>query len=325
MNDLEISRSIPLKPLPEVARIIGLDASDLEFYGEAKAKVKLDVLDRQGQQSQAKYIVVTAVSPTPLGEGKTVHTVGLNQALNRIGKRACCVIRQPSMGPVFAIKGGAAGGGYSQVVPSEEFNMHLTGDFHAVTSANNWLAARVDSSLLLDNPLDIDVDTISFRRVIDMNDRALRNIDIGLGGPKNGVPRNTGFDITAASEVMAILGLASDLKDLRRRLGQIVVGSNHAGEPVTAEDLSAAGAMAAILKDAIKPTLMQTLEGTPALVHTGPFANIAHGNSSIVADRIAMLYQGHIRLDGPPQAFRESRDPIVRQFIRGEPEGPLQI
>lgn len=288
MNDLEISRSVPLRPLLEVAEVLGLQESDLEFYGSAKAKVKLDVLNRSNVDAKAKYVVVTAVSPTPLGEGKTVHTVGLSQALNRIGKRTCCVIRQPSMGPVFGIKGGAAGGGYSQVIPSEEFNMHLTGDFHAVTSANNWLAARMDASLLLDNPLDIDVDTITFRRVMDMNDRALRNIDIGLGGPKNGVPRSTGFDITAASEVMAILGLASNLKDLRERLGRIVVGLNTAGDPVTAEDLSAAGAMAAILKDAIKPTLMQTLEGTPALVHTGPFANIAHGNSSIVADRIAM-------------------------------------
>ena len=288
MNDLEISRSVPLRPLLEVAEVLGLQESDLEFYGSAKAKVKLDVLNRSNKDAKAKYVVVTAVSPTPLGEGKTVHTVGLSQALNRIGKRTCCVIRQPSMGPVFGIKGGAAGGGYSQVIPSEEFNMHLTGDFHAVTSANNWLAARMDASLLLDNPLDIDVDSITFRRVMDMNDRALRNIDIGLGGPKNGVPRSTGFDITAASEVMAILGLASNLKDLRERLGRIVVGLNTAGDPVTAEDLSAAGAMAAILKDAIKPTLMQTLEGTPALVHTGPFANIAHGNSSIVADRIAM-------------------------------------
>ena len=288
LNDLEISRSVPLKPLIDVARVLGLGESDLEYYGAAKAKVKLDVLDRPAQKSPAKYVVVTAVSPTPLGEGKTVHTVGLSQALSRIGKRTCCVIRQPSMGPVFGIKGGAAGGGYSQVIPSEEFNMHLTGDFHAVTSANNWLAARLDASLLLDNPLDLDKDSITWRRVMDMNDRALRNIEIGLGGPKNGVPRSSGFDITAASEVMAILGLSSDLKDLRARLGRIVVGTNGAGEPVTAEDLEAAGAMAAVLKDAIKPTLMQTLEGTPALVHTGPFANIAHGNSSIVADKVAM-------------------------------------
>jgi formate--tetrahydrofolate ligase len=294
LNDLEISRSVPLKPLIEVARILGLSESDLEYYGPAKAKVKLDVLARPEHKSPARYIVVTAVTPTPLGEGKTVHTVGISQALNRIGKRACCVIRQPSMGPVFGIKGGAAGGGYSQVVPSEEFNMHLTGDFHAVTSANNWLAARLDASLLLDNPLDIVADSITFRRVMDMNDRALRHVQIGLGGPMDGVPRYTGFDITAASEVMAILGLSHDLKDLRRRLGRIVVASDSKGEPITAEDLQAAGAMAAILKDAIKPTLMQTLEGTPALVHSGPFANIAHGNSSIIADRVAMACSDYV-------------------------------
>jgi formate--tetrahydrofolate ligase len=287
LNDLDISRSVLLKPLLDVVRPMGIREEDLEFYGSTKAKVKLELLSRPGRATPGKYIVVTAVTPTPLGEGKTVHTVGISQALARIGKSACCVIRQPSMGPVFGIKGGAAGGGYSQVVPSEEFNMHLTGDFHAVTAANNWLAARMDASLLLDNPLDIDADSITFRRVVDMNDRALRNIEIGLGGPKNGVPRMTGFDITAASEVMAILGLSTDLKDLRERLGRIVVASNSKGDPITAEDLQAAGAMAAILKDAIKPTIMQTLEGTPALVHTGPFANIAHGNSSIIADRIA--------------------------------------
>ncbi|MEE9127014.1 MAG: formate--tetrahydrofolate ligase, partial [Planctomycetota bacterium] len=241
-----------------------------------------------GRGSPGKYIVVTAVTPTPFGEGKTVYTVGLSMAINRLGKRACCVIRQPSMGPVFGIKGGAAGGGRAQVVPPEEFNLHLTGDFHAVSTANNWLAARIDSSLLLDNPLGIDKDAISFRRVVDMNDRALRQIEVGLGGPKNGVPRRTGFDITAASEVMAILGLSKSLKDLRARLGRIVVAQNQKGEPITAEDLQAAGGMAAVLKDAIKPTLMQTLEGTPALVHTGPFANIAHGNSSIVADYVGL-------------------------------------
>jgi len=288
LNDLEISRSIPLRPLEEVARRMGLGPDDLEFYGRSKAKVLLDVLKRPSDRPQGKYVVVTAVTPTPLGEGKTVHTVGISQALNRIGQSAACVIRQPSMGPVFGIKGGAAGGGYSQVVPSEEFNLHLTGDFHAITAANNLLAAFLDTSLLLDNPLDIDPDTITWRRVVDMNDRALREIQVGLGGPKNGVPRTSGFDITAASEVMAIMGLSRDLKDLRARLGRIVVASNKAGEPVTAEDLKAAGAMAALLVDAIKPTLMQTLEGTPALVHTGPFANIAHGNSSIIADYVAL-------------------------------------
>ncbi len=288
LNDLEIARSVPLRPLEEVGQLMGLRADDLDFYGRNKAKVSLDVLKAPQRAQKGKYIVVTAVTPTPLGEGKTVHTVGIAQALSAIGKKTCCVIRQPSMGPVFGIKGGAAGGGYSQVVPPEEFNLHLTGDFHAVTLAHNWLAARLDASVLLDNPLDIDPDSITLRRVVDMNDRALRQIQIGLGGPKNGIPRESGFDITAASEVMAILGLATDLKDLRQRLGKIVVASNRKGEPVTAEDLQAAGAMAAIMKESIKPTLMQTLEGTPALVHSGPFANIAHGNSSIVADRIAL-------------------------------------
>ena len=270
---------------------MGLAEGDLEFHGRNKAKVRLIDPAQEpggGRGSPGKYIVVTAVTPTPFGEGKTVYTVGLSMAINRLGKRACCVIRQPSMGPVFGIKGGAAGGGRAQVVPPEEFNLHLTGDFHAVSTANNWLAARIDSSLLLDNPLGIDKDAISFRRVVDMNDRALRQIEVGLGGPKNGVPRRTGFDITAASEVMAILGLSKSLKDLRARLGRIVVAQNQKGEPITAEDLQAAGGMAAVLKDAIKPTLMQTLEGTPALVHTGPFANIAHGNSSIVADYVGL-------------------------------------
>tara|TARA_R110002072_G_scaffold87129_3_gene196602 strand:+ start:13236 stop:14930 length:1695 start_codon:yes stop_codon:yes gene_type:complete len=287
LNDLEIARSIPLRPLSEVARVMGLTADDLEPYGHTKAKIKLDRL-KQPAKKQGKYIVVTAITPTPLGEGKTVHTVGISQALNRIGKGTCCVIRQPSMGPVFGIKGGAAGGGYSQVVPPEELNLHLTGDFHAVTSAHNLCSAFLDAHLFHGNELNIDKDQITWRRVMDMNDRALRVVTVAGGGEKNGTPRETGFDITSASEIMAILGLANDIHDLRKRLGAIVVGYNQDNKPVTAEDLKAAGAMTAILKDALKPTLMQTLEGTPAIVHTGPFANIAHGNSSIVADRIAL-------------------------------------
>lgn len=287
LNDLEIARSIPLRPLSEVARVMGLTAEDLEPYGHTKAKIKLDRL-KQPAKKQGKYIVVTAITPTPLGEGKTVHTVGISQALNRIGKGTCCVIRQPSMGPVFGIKGGAAGGGYSQVVPPEELNLHLTGDFHAVTSAHNLCSAFLDAHLFHGNELNIDKNEITWRRVMDMNDRALRVVTVAGGGEKNGTPRETGFDITSASEIMAILGLANDIHDLRARLGKIVVGYNTDGKPVTAEDLKAAGAMTAILKDALKPTLMQTLEGTPAIVHTGPFANIAHGNSSIVADRIAL-------------------------------------
>jgi formate--tetrahydrofolate ligase len=288
LNDLAIARSIPLRPLSEVARIMGLHADDLEPYGNTKAKVKLDLLQQPSTRKPAKYVVVTAITPTPLGEGKTVHTVGISQALNRIGQRACCVIRQPSMGPVFGIKGGAAGGGYSQVVPPEELNLHLTGDFHAVTAAHNLCAAFLDASLFHGNELGLDLDQITWRRVLDMNDRALREIEVAHGGSKNGSPRRTGFDITSASEIMAILGLSKDIHDLRRRLGAMVVGYTKDGRSVTAEDLKAAGAMTAILKDALKPTLMQTLEGTPALVHTGPFANIAHGNSSIVADYIAM-------------------------------------
>lgn len=285
LNDLEISRSVPLRPLTEVARVLGLAPEDLEPYGATKAKVKLDMLKRPATRAPGKYVVVTAISPTPLGEGKTVHTVGISQALNRIGKRAVCVIRQPSMGPVFGIKGGAAGGGYSQVVPPEEINLHLTGDFHAVTSAHNLLAAFLDAHLFHGNELGIE--QVTWRRVMDMNDRALREVEIARG-PKNGPPRVSGFDITSASEIMAILGLSKDIQDLRHRLGATVVGYKKDGAPVTAEDLKAAGAMTAILKDALKPTLMQTLEGTPALVHTGPFANIAHGNSSIVADYVAL-------------------------------------
>jgi formate--tetrahydrofolate ligase len=288
LNDLNIARSIPLRPLSEVARIMGLGLDDLEMYGNAKAKVKLDLLKQPSTRKPAKYVVVTAITPTPLGEGKTVHTVGISQALNRIGKRTACVIRQPSMGPVFGIKGGAAGGGYSQVVPPEELNLHLTGDFHAVTAAHNLCAAFLDAHLFHGNELGLDRDQITWRRVLDMNDRALREIEVAHGGDKNGTPRRTGFDITSASEIMAILGLSKDIHDLRKRLGAMVVGYTQDGKPVTAEDLKAAGAMTAILKDALKPTLMQTLEGTPALVHTGPFANIAHGNSSIVADYIAM-------------------------------------
>jgi formate--tetrahydrofolate ligase len=288
LNDLSIARSIPLRPLTEVARIMGLGPDELEPYGHTKAKVKLDMLRQPATKKLGKYVVVTAITPTPLGEGKTVHTVGISQALSRIGKRTCCVIRQPSMGPVFGIKGGAAGGGYSQIVPPEELNLHLTGDFHAVTAAHNLCAAFLDAHLFHGNELKLDLDQITWRRVLDMNDRALREIEVAHGGDKNGVPRRTGFDITSASEIMAILGLAKDIHDLRSRLGAMVVGYATDGRPVTAEDLKVAGAMTAILKDALKPTLMQTLEGTPALVHTGPFANIAHGNSSIVADYVAL-------------------------------------
>ncbi len=294
MDDLKIARSVKLSPITAVASPYGLAEEDLIPYGHHKAKVDLSVLKKFKEAPLGKYVVVTAVTPTPLGEGKTVTTVGLSLGLNRLGKRASCTIRQPSMGPVFGIKGGAAGGGFSQVIPPEDFNLHLTGDFHAVAAAHNLLAAFADTSLLLDNPFDLSPERLSFRRVVDMNDRALRDIEIGLGGKKNGLPRRTGFDITSASEVMAILGLCEGIQDLRSRLGRIVVGKNAKGENVTAEDLQAAGAMAAIMKDAVQPTIMQTLEGTLAFVHTGPFANIAHGNSSILADRIALRVSDYV-------------------------------
>ena len=292
-SDAEIARSASLRPIADIAAAAGIPAGALRSYGLYKAKVDHRLGTGEGNQ-RAKYVLVTAITPTPAGEGKTVHTVGLSMALSSLGVRAACTIRQPSMGPVFGIKGGAAGGGRSQVVPMEDFNLHLTGDFHAVGAANNLLAAAIDTSILLDNPLRLDPERVSWRRVLDINDRALREIRIGLGGPKNGVPRETGFDITAASEVMAILGLASDLADVRARLGRIVIGERLGGGAVTAEELGCAGAMAAILRDAVDPTIMQTVEGTLAFVHTGPFANIAHGNSSIIADRVAAKYCDYV-------------------------------
>jgi formate--tetrahydrofolate ligase len=285
--DLEISRSTKLKPLPEIAAQIGIDSRLLEPYGQNVAKVSLDAITELSDRPQAKYVVVSAITPTPLGEGKTTTTVGLGQALCHLGKRAAVAVRQPSMGPTFGIKGGAAGGGYSQVVPMEALNLHLTGDMHAVTAAHNLLSAMVDNHLHKGNKLGLDPQRITWRRVLDVNDRDLRNIVTGLGGKADGIPRQAGFDITAASEVMAVLALSTSLHDMRARLGRIVVGYSGDGSPVTAEDLRAAGAMTAIMREAIKPNLMQTTENTPVLVHAGPFGNIAHGNSSIVADRIA--------------------------------------
>jgi len=287
-TDLEIAQEAQLKPITEIARGIGLDDDDIELHGNYKAKVNLDVREKFRDRPQAKYVDVTAITPTPLGEGKTVTTIGLSQGLAQIGKKPVTAIRQPSLGPVFGIKGGAAGGGYSQVIPMEDFNLHLTGDVHAVSLANNLMCAFVDNSWAKGNPFDIDPSTISVRRVVDVSDRFLRNVIIGLGGTLDGIPRQTGFDIAVASEVMAILALASSLEDLRERLGKIVVASNTKREAVTAEDVRVAGAMTVLLKDAMKPTLMQTLEHTPCLVHAGPFANIAHGNSSIVADLLGI-------------------------------------
>lgn len=343
--DIEIAQAADIKPILQVAEEAGILPEELELYGPYKAKVKLEILERLKDAPDGKYIDVTAITPTPLGEGKTTTTIGLSQALGaHLGKRVFTCIRQPSQGPTFGIKGGAAGGGYSQVIPMEDFNLHLTGDIHAITAANNLLAAAIDARIFHESEqtdeqlfnalcppdkngnrrfsptmlrrlkklgidktdpneltpeersrfvrLDIDPDSITWRRVVDTNDRFLREIEIGLGPEEKGKTRRTGFDITVASEIMAILALTTSLADMRERLGRMVIGTNRRGEPITAEDLGVAGALAVLMKDAIKPTLMQTLEGTPVFVHAGPFANIAHGNSSIIADKIALKLVG---------------------------------
>jgi len=287
-TDLEIARAASPKPISEVAASMGIGEHLLQPYGSDLAKIKLDAIEELADRPPAKYVVVTAITPTPLGEGKTTTTVGLGQAMSHIGKQAVISLRQPSMGPTFGIKGGAAGGGYSQVIPMELLNLHLTGDFHAVTAAHNLLAAMVDNHLHHGNELGLDIDNITWRRVLDVNDRSLRNIVIGLGGKMDGVTRQSGFDITAASEVMAILALANSPEDMRARFGRIVVGYTRDGEPVTAEQLSGAGSMAVIMRDALAPNLLQTLENTPVIVHAGPFGNIAHGNSSVVGDMIGI-------------------------------------
>src|ERR671912_28220 len=287
-KNLDVARQAKLLPMNEIAAEIGIGEHLLETYGEGVAKIKLDAIEELADRPKAKYVVISAITPTPLGEGKTTTTVGLGQAFKHIGKTATVAVRQASMGPVFGIKGGAAGGGYSQVVPMEALNLHLTGDIHAVTEANNQLAAMIDNHLYQGNALDLELQSITWRRVMDVNDRALRNIVVGLGAHTDGVPRQTGFDITAASEAMAILSLSTSLHDMRSRFGRIVIGNDADGNPVTAEGLKAAGGMTFIRKEAIKPNLMQTLENTPALVHAGPFGNIATGNSSIVADLIGI-------------------------------------
>jgi len=287
-SDLEIAQEAVLDPITGIAGGLGLLDDEVEQYGKYKAKVSLSVLERLKDRPQGKFIAITGMTPTPLGEGKTLTTVGLSQALNRVGKKTIANIRQPSLGPTFGIKGGAAGGGYSQVVPMEDFNLHLTGDTHAVSMAHNLLAAMIDNHLNHGNALGIDPLSITWPRVLDISDRALRKVIVGLGGAENGMPRETTFDIAVASEVMAALGLASSLPDLRDRLGRIIVGRDRDRNPVTAEMLQAAGAMTVLLRDAIKPNLLQTLEHTPVFVHTGPFGNIAHGNSSILADQIGL-------------------------------------
>src|SRR4051812_7504664 len=287
-SSLEIAQDATLLPITEIASGAGLQEDEVELYGRYKAKVDLSVLERLAGRENGKLIGVTAITPTKAGEGKTTTSVGLTQGLGKIGKSPVLCLREASLGPVFGIKGGAAGGGYSQVVPMEDLNLHFTGDIHAIGATNNLLSAMLEAHLLHGNALGIDPLTISWRRCVDMNDRALRSIVIGLGGRANGYVRETGFDITAASEVMAIVAVARDLHDLRKRLGAITVGFTFEGEPVTAEQLHAAGAMTVLLKDALKPNLVQTLEGQPAFVHCGPFANIAHGNNSLVADLVAL-------------------------------------
>lgn len=288
LTDIQIAQRANMKPITEVAQSLDLSVDDLELYGKHKAKISYDVWDKVKERRDGRLILVTAISPTPAGEGKTTVTIGLGQAMQRIGEKAVIALREPSLGPAFGVKGGAAGGGYAQVVPMADINLHFTGDFHAITSANNLLAAMIDNHFQQGNSLGLDPRQITFRRVLDMNDRALRSIVLGLGGRANGVPRQEEFMITPASEVMATLCLASDLADLRRRLGQIIVGYTYQGVPVRAHQLKAAGAMTVLLRDSLKPNLVQTLENTPALVHGGPFANIAHGCNTVVATRFAL-------------------------------------
>lgn len=285
-SSLEIAQEHQLRPIAEIAEEYGILPDELELYGRYKAKVELSILDRLKDVPDAKIVNVTAITPTPAGEGKTTTSVSLTQGMGKIGRRAMLALREPSLGPVFGVKGGAAGGGYAQVVPMEDLNLHFTGDVHAITAAHNLLSALVDAHIFHGHEPAIDV--VTWRRAIDVTDRSLRNIVTGLGGKKNGIPAESGFDITAASEVMAILALATDLADLRRRLGAITVGYTKDGTPVTAEDVKAAGSMAVLLRDAIKPNIVQTLEGQLCLMHAGPFANIAHGNNSIIADRIGL-------------------------------------
>lgn len=288
LTDIEIAKQADIKPISDIAEKLGISADELEFYGKYKAKLPLSLLKKYESKEDGKLILVTAINPTPAGEGKTTVTVGLGEAMNRIGKKAVIALREPSMGPVFGIKGGAAGGGYAQVIPMEDINLHFTGDMHAITAANNLLCAIIDNHIQQGNELRIDPRRILFKRCLDMNDRALRNVVIGLGGKVNGVPREDGFMITVASEIMAILCLSSGIKDLKDRLGSILTAYTYDGTPVYARDLNAVGSMAALLKDAIKPNLVQTLENTPALMHGGPFANIAHGCNSVTATRLAL-------------------------------------
>lgn len=288
LTDVEIAQSAKMKPISEIAKKVGLEDDDLELYGKYKAKIALEAINRLENNPDGKLILVTAINPTPAGEGKTTTMIGLSQALNKLGKKSVVAMREPSLGPCFGIKGGAAGGGYAQVVPMEDINLHFTGDIHAITAANNLIATMLDNSIHQGNPLNIDVRNIVWRRVVDLNDRALRNTICGLGGKVNGMPREDGFDITVASEVMAILCLATSLEDLKERAGKMIVAYDYAGNPVTVNDIEATGAVTLLLKDAIKPNLVQTLDHTPVFVHGGPFANIAHGCNSVMATKLAI-------------------------------------
>jgi len=294
LSDVEIAQHAKIRPISWVAESAGIEPRFIEPYGVYKAKIRLAISDTLADRPNGKYVVVTAMTPTPLGEGKTLTTVGLGQALAHTGRSAFTCIRQPSLGPVFGIKGGAAGGGYSQVLPMTDFNLHLTGDAHAVTSAHDLCAAFIDNSLFHRSPIDLDPYAVTWRRVLDISDRALRTVTIGLGGRFGGVPRETGYDITSASELMVVLALADDLQDLRKRIGRIVVGSARDGHPLTTEDLKVAGAMTVLMHDAVMPNLLQNMEGGPVFVHAGPFGNIAHGNSSIIADRIALKLADYV-------------------------------
>ncbi|MGZ4109266.1 MAG: formate--tetrahydrofolate ligase [Actinomycetota bacterium] len=312
---LEIAQDAELRPIAEVARIAGIEEDELEPYGRYRAKVDLSVLDRLSNRPDGKLIITTAITPTKAGEGKTTTSVSLTQGLGAIGEKAMLCLREPSMGPVFGIKGGGNGGGYAQVVPMEEINLHLNGDFHAVTAAHNLLAAALDASVYHGNPLNIDPQTITWPRTLDVNDRELRYTVVGLGGKAHGYPRENVFVITAASEIMAVLALANDLQDLRRRLGRIVVAETRDGGPVTADDLKVAGAMTVVMKDAIRPNLVQTLEGQPVLIHTGPFGNIAHANNSVIGDRIALKLADYVVTEagfGSDLGFQKFSDIVCR-------------
>ena len=288
LTDVQIAQSAQMKPIKEIASQVGLVEDDLELYGKYKAKISLEAISKVKDNKDGKLVLVTAINPTPAGEGKTTTMIGLSQALNKLGKKSIVAMREPSLGPCFGVKGGAAGGGYAQVVPMEDINLHFTGDIHAITTANNLIAAMLDNSIQQGNPLGIDTRQIVWKRVVDLNDRALRHIVVGLGGKVNGVPREDGFDISVASEVMAILCLATSLEDLKQRAGRMIVAYNYAGEPVTVDDIEATGAVTLLLKDAIKPNLVQTLDHTPVFVHGGPFANIAHGCNSVMATQLAL-------------------------------------